>query len=147
MRHIITAEERHVLTSKEKSNRKGKKFGSNQRTFKALAKYQQQASLMTREEWLDAAKESGLSYYRRTRLAELLTFARSNTPRIMESPRIKALEDKIKELEERIAILENRNVVEICEPRELKPVELNEPLKPLTVFNAKELKAIVETMK
>ena len=147
MRHTITAEERHVFTPKEKSNRKGKKFGNNKQTAKALAKYQQQASLMTKEEWLESAKASGLSYYKRTRYAELLTFARSNTPQIMESPRIKALEDKIKELEERIAMLESRNVVEVCESREFVPVELNEPLKPLTVFNAKELKAIVETMK
>lgn len=147
MRHVITAEERHIFTQKEKSNRKGKKFGSNKQTFDAIAKYQPQASLMTKEEWLAAAKENGLSYYRRTRLAELLTFAKANDPQIMESPRIKALEAKVKELEERIAKLESRNEVEVCEFRDLKPVELNEPLPPLTFFNADELKAIVSTMK
>lgn len=154
MRHIITAEERHVFTPEDKSNRKGKKFGNNQRTNKAIAKYQPYAISMTKEEWLESAKASGLSYYRRTRLAELLTFARDSNYQAMKPSKSKVLEAKVEVLEKKVAELEklisklmDKDTVEVCEFRDLVPVEPNEPLKPLTVFNADELKALVKVMK
>lgn len=118
MRHVITDAERHVFTDKDRSYRKGKTFGQNKQTLKALAKYQPYAISKTKEEWLEEMREQGMSYYKRTRYAELLKFAKTSTyigrpakiPSISESinelkATVKQQQEEIKQLKEELAEL------------------------------------------
>lgn len=98
MRHVITDAERHVFTDKDRSYRKGKKFGQNKQTLKNLAKYQPYAISKTKEEWLQEMREQGMSYYQRTRYAELLKFAKTVTYSTDKDVKIPSYSESINEL-------------------------------------------------
>lgn len=126
-KHILTESERHDFTAEDKSNRKGKTFGENNATKKAIKELQPRAYFLTKEEWKKEMQKEGMSYFKISKYAELLTFAKyskqtQQTTQVNETQMllglVKRLEKRIGELEDRLDVLESTEIEKTVEEAE-----------------------------